>query len=63
MAKVTLTKDFANTDIQVDRFFAIRGVDALGWLETTGPDWSAFKADGSFLGWFRSRRLALAAIS
>lgn len=61
--RITLTKDWMNKDIQVDRFFALRGTEALGWLETNGADWAAFKACGEFIDWFRTKREALGVIS
>ena len=63
MARAKLIKDFANKDVQVDRFFVFVGVDARGWLETNGADWAAFKPCGAFIDWFRTKREALAQIA
>lgn len=63
MTAKTLTKDFMNRDIEIDaRFFVMIGTEAMGWIETRGPDVAAFKADGGFINWFRTRREALSAI-
>lgn len=57
---LTITKDWINPNI----FHVLKDNKPRGYIEQFAPkEWRAYKADGTFVEWFTSKRFAANAVT